>query len=332
MAWGFTHEFHHAFDAAADISGTADLISATRTVYSDMPYAGQIIDAGEHYDWEAQTLRLFTGFDTLAGPFSDYLEVDDPDGDRLASADARVPMDERASSPTPTWPTATATASTTAPNTRQEGSGRRTRPWRTPTATARTTASIPRRGADRGEHDRAHPGDRRRARGQLHAVPQWCRVQQRPGIHRGDVHRVRREQRLHPGGESQSASLFIHLDGSGGNGFWQGENTYSFSLTPGQPQPRNHTSRHGTTEEGVAPAGSALVTRTVGSTTILEARIPRANLGQGFGWTGGTTTGFSTSVGTVLGLRHRRTRRSAAWVTCSASPGRPSTSTSTSTT
>ena len=60
-----------------------------------MPYFGQIIDAGEHYDWEAQTLRLFTGFDTLAGPFSDYLEVDDPDGDRLASNDARVPMDEQ---------------------------------------------------------------------------------------------------------------------------------------------------------------------------------------------------------------------------------------------
>jgi hypothetical protein len=94
--WGFTHEFQHAFDAAAEISGTADLISGHPDgLYNDMPYFGQTIDAGEHYDWEAQTLRLFTGFDTLAGPFSDYLEVDDPDGDRLASNDARLPMDEQ---------------------------------------------------------------------------------------------------------------------------------------------------------------------------------------------------------------------------------------------
>jgi hypothetical protein len=63
------------------------------------------------------------------------------------------------------------------------------------------------------------------------------------------------------------------------------------------------TSRHGTQETGVAPAGSALATRTVGGTTIIEARIPRANLGQGFGWTGGITTGFSPSLGSVLGLR-----------------------------
>ena len=83
--------------------------------------------------------------------------------------------------------------------------------------------------------------------------------------------------------ESQSASLFVMIDGSGANGFWQGENTYSFTLTPGTAQPLNHTSRHGTTEPGVAPAGSALATRTVGSTTIIEARIPRANLGQGLG-------------------------------------------------
>ena len=96
MAWGFTHEFQHAFDARGGHLRTADLISGhPDSVYGDMPYFGPIIDAGEHYDWEAQTLRLFTGFDTLAGPYNDYLEVDDPDGDRLASNDARVPMDEQ---------------------------------------------------------------------------------------------------------------------------------------------------------------------------------------------------------------------------------------------
>ncbi|HEY5449852.1 MAG TPA: hypothetical protein VIQ54_13950, partial [Polyangia bacterium] len=102
---------------------------------------------------------------------------------------------------------------------------------------------------------------------------------------------------------SQSATLNIIVDGSGANGFWHGDNTYAFTMTPGATQPLNHTSRHGTQETGVAPTGSALATRTVGGTTIIEARIPRANLGQGFGWTGGNTTGFPTSVGSVLGLR-----------------------------
>jgi hypothetical protein len=44
-------------------------------------------------------------------------------------------------------------------------------------------------------------------------------------------------------------------------------------------------------------------TRTVSGITYIEARIPRTNLGQGFGYTGSTSNGFSTALGTKLGIR-----------------------------
>lgn len=94
--------------------------------------------------------------------------------------------------------------------------------------------------------------------------------------------------------ENQSASLFLVLDGSGANRFRAGDDTYSFTLTPGDVAPVNHTTRHATEASGAPMPGGALATRTAGGIPI-EARIPRTGLGQGFGWTGGTTNGFSTA-------------------------------------
>jgi hypothetical protein len=303
--WGFTHEFQHAFDTLNDISGIADLISGhPDSVYNDMPYFGPIIDAGEHYDWEAQTLRLYTGYDTLAAPYSSYLEVDDPDADRLASNDARVPMDEQRFGSSATLAdtdgdglddraeyAAGRFASSNPVSVDTDGDGQRDGVDPTPrqAIAASMTALTP-----------AIDGVREAGYTLFRNGVEFTNV---PGFTAATYIAYDADNFYILVEESQSASLQLIIDGSGVNGFWQGDNSYSFSLTPGQPQPLNHTSRHGTEEPGVAPAGALLATRTVGTTTIIEARIPRANLGQGYGWTGSTTTGFSTSVGSVLGLR-----------------------------
>jgi hypothetical protein len=274
-------------------------------VYNDMPYFGQIIDAGEHYDWEAQTLRLFTAYDTLGAPFNDYLEVEDPDGDRLASADARVPMDEQRFGSSPTL------ADT-------DGDGLDDR---AEYAAGRFASSNP-LSVDTdgdGQRDGVDPTPRQAIAASMTALtPAIDGVREagytlfRNGVEFSNVagftaatYIAYDANNLYLLAEmSQSASLLINVDGSGANGFWQGDDSYAFELTPGAPQPLNHTNRHDTqVTPGVAPAGSVLATRTVGSTTIIEARIPRTGLGQGYGWTGSNTNGFPTSVGTVLGMR-----------------------------
>jgi len=306
MIWGFTHEFQHAFDAAVDLGGSgADLIFGhPDAVYGDAPYFGPIIDAGEHFDWESATLRLFTGYDTLGTPFNDYLEVDDPDGDRLASNDARVPMDEQRFG-----------SSATLADSDGDGLDDRAE-----YAAGRFASSNPLSMDSDGDglRDNVDPTPRQAIAASVTALtPAIDGVREagytlfRNGVEFSNVAGFTAATYIAYDAsnvyvlaeESQSASLNIIVDGSGANGFWQGDDSYAFSMTPGQPQPLNHTARHDTQATGVAPAGSALATRTVGTTTIIEARIPRANLGQGYGWTGSSTTGFSTSAGSVLGLR-----------------------------
>jgi hypothetical protein len=102
--------------------------------------------------------------------------------------------------------------------------------------------------------------------------------------------------------ESQNATLYPVIDGSGADGFFSGDDSYAFTLTTAEGL-LNWTTRHGGADTGQAVAGSQFSTRTVGTTTIMEAKIPRTGLGQGYGWTGSTTNGFSTAVGSVLGLR-----------------------------
>jgi hypothetical protein len=88
----------------------------------------------------------------------------------------------------------------------------------------------------------------------------------------------------------------------GSNGFFAGDDSYAFTLTTAEGL-LNWTTRHGGADAGQTVAGSQFRTRTVGTTTIMEAKIPRTGLGQGYGWTGSTTNGFWTAVGSVLGLR-----------------------------
>jgi len=304
MTWVFTHEFNHAFDTLADIVGATFIGPHPDALYQDMPYSGPIVDGGEHYDWIASNMRQFTAYDTLGAPFNDYLEVDDPDGDRLASNDARVPMDE-----------ARFLSNATLADTDGDGLNDRLE-----YAAGRFASSNP-NAVDSdgdGQRDNVDPTPRQAIAASMTALtPAIDGVREagytlfRNGVEFTNVtgftaatYIAYDANNIYVLAEmSQSATLNVIVDGSGANGFWQGDNTYAFTLRAGDPQPLNHTSRHGTQETGVAPAGSALATRTVGSTTIVEARIPRANLGQGFGWTGGTTTGFSTAVGSVLGFR-----------------------------
>ena len=304
MTWNFTHEFQHAFDLLADLVG-ADLISGhPDSVYQDLPYTGPIIDAGEHFDWERATLRMFTGYDTLASPFNGYLEVEDPDGDGLASNDARLPIDEQRFGSRPDLPDT-------------DGDGLDDRGEYAAGIYGSSNPLAVDTDGD-GQRDNVDPTPRAAiAAGVTAATPTIDGVRDtgytlfRNGVEFTNVAGFTAATYLAYDAnylyilaeESQSASLNVIVDGSGANGFWQGDDSYAFSLTPGQPQPLNHTSRHGTQEPGVAPAGSLLATRTVGATTIIEARVPRANLGQGFGWTGSTTNGFPTSQGSVLGLR-----------------------------
>lgn len=305
MTWVFTHEFNHALDTLADMVG-ADLISPhPDSVYQDLPYSGPIVDGGEHFDWIASTMRLFTAYDTLGAPFNDYLEIDDPDGDRLASNDARVPMDE-------------ARFGSNATRADTDGDGLDDR---AEYAAGRFASSNP-NSVDTdgdGQRDNVDPTPRQAIAASMTALtPAIDGVRDagytlfRNGVEFTNVVGFTAATYIAYDANdiyilaemSQSATLNIIVDGSGANGFWQGDNTYAFTMTPGATQPLNHTSRHGTQElPGVAPAGSVMATRTVGGTTTIEARIPCANLGQGFGWTGGNTTGLSTSVGSVLGLR-----------------------------
>jgi len=304
MTWVFTHEFNHAFDTLADIVGATFIGPHPDALYQDMPYSGPIVDGGEHYDWIASNMRAFTAYDTLTAPFNDYLEIDDPDGDRLASNDARVPQDEARFGSNANL----ADTDTDGLNDRLEYAAGRF---------ASSNPTLADTDGD-GQNDGVDSTPRARlATTMATLTPAIDGVREagytlfRNGVEFTNVagftaatYIAHDANNIYVLAEmSQSATLNIIVDGSGANGFWHGDNTYAFTMTPGATQPLNHTSRHGTQETGVAPAGSALATRTVGGTTIIEARIPRANLGQGFGWTGGNTTGFPTSVGSVLGLR-----------------------------
>jgi hypothetical protein len=97
------------------------------------------------------------------------------------------------------------------------------------------------------------------------------------------------------------AALRLYVDGSAANGFWHGNDTYVIALVPNQTAPLLVLDGAGAREPGDPIAGGSLVTSVSGGTTILEASIPAA-LGQGFGLTGETTTGFPTGDGVLLGF------------------------------
>ena len=314
MIWVFTHEFKHALDARRTSSGRRPDQRSPRRVYNDMPYFGPIIDAGEHYDWEAQTMRLFTGFDTLAAPFNDYLEVDDPDGDRLASNDARVPMDE-----------ARFGSSATLADT--DGDGLDDRAEYAAGRFASSNPTVADTDGD-GQRDGVDPTPRAGIAASMTALtPAIDGVREagytlfRNGVEFSNVAGFTAATYIAYDAnnvyilaeDSQSASLFINLDGSGANGFWQGDNTYAFSLTPGttaaaQPHepPRHQRGRRRPGRVGAVHADGRKHDHHRGPDPTGESR-------SGIRLDRGNTNGFSTSVGTRAGaadlytaLRRRR--------------------------
>jgi hypothetical protein len=308
MPWNFTHEFQHALDLVLVQGSGQDMIYGhPDAVYGDTTYTGPIIDAGEHFDWERATLRMFSAYDTLAAPFNDYIEVDDPDGDRLASNDARVPMDEARFGSSPTLRDtdndglddmseyAAGTFGGSNPTVADtDGDGQLDGVDPTPRAAlaASMTAKTP---TIDGVRDSGYT--------LLRNGVEFTNV---TGFSAATYIAYDANNFYILAEENQSASIFLIVDGSGANGFWAGDDSYSFTMTPGDAAPVNHTTRH-TTDDPGAPVG-AMATRTSGGITTIEARIPRTGLGQGFGYTGSTTNGFSTSVGSVLGLRVTFTR------------------------
>ena len=305
FTWTFTHEFQHALDLVITQGSGQDMMHGhPNEVYGDMPYTGPINDAGEHFDWERGTLKLFTAYSTLAAPFNDYIEVADPDGDGLASNDARVPMDEaRFASNANVADTdgdglndlgeyAAGMFGSSNPNAADtDGDGRLDNVDLNPRAAIAQTMTAKTPVID-GIRDTGYTLFRN-----------GLEFTQVAGF-TAATYIAYDANNFYVLAEMNQATpiLWVTLDGSGANGFWQGDDTYSFTVAPGTTQVMNHTIHHGTEEPGVAITGSSVSTRTVGTTTTLEAKIPRA-LGQGFGFTGGTTTGFSTSVGTVYGFR-----------------------------
>jgi hypothetical protein len=303
MAWNFTHEFQHAFDTLADLSG-ANLISGhPDSVYGDQPYSGPVIDAGEHYDWEGATLRMFTAYTALAAPFNDYLEVQDPDGDGLASSDARLPIDEAR------FGSRADLADTDADGLNDLAEYAAGRFASSNPVVADTDGD--------GQRDGVDPTPRQAIAASITAAtPTIDGVRDagytlfRNGIEFTNVAGFTAATYFAYDAnavyvyleESQNADLYLIIDGSGQNGFWAGDDSYAFTLNTTEGL-LNWTSRHGGLPAGVAVTGSQFKSRTVGTTTIMEAKIPRTGLGQGFGYTGGTTNGFSTAVGSVLGLR-----------------------------
>lgn len=95
VAWTFVHEFQHAFDLV--IAGDYPQVLhghpyADCMERPDFPWG---VQGAQHWSWEAATLReVAPRVLKVRGVRDETLTVVDTDGDGLADADARLPMDE----------------------------------------------------------------------------------------------------------------------------------------------------------------------------------------------------------------------------------------------
>ncbi|MCX7002183.1 MAG: hypothetical protein NTV22_02790, partial [bacterium] len=99
-AWIFVHEFQHALDLAiAGGAGFDEFLSGhpyTDSTESPNAQPGRVVKpGGQHWDWEACTLRNFRKYLQIPGATGSQLLALDSDGDGLADDDAALPMDER---------------------------------------------------------------------------------------------------------------------------------------------------------------------------------------------------------------------------------------------
>ena len=87
LTWIFTHEFQHALDAIYYYNGHPEMYHGDVPV--QFPYP-----AGEHYDFQAGILRVFSAYEDLTPSWGRLLEAEDTDGDGFVDEDERVPFDE----------------------------------------------------------------------------------------------------------------------------------------------------------------------------------------------------------------------------------------------
>ncbi|MGD8453138.1 MAG: PA14 domain-containing protein [Phycisphaerae bacterium] len=95
-AWIWVHEFQHALDLSiCERSGRKDMLHAHPYVDRNEPFFKGGYHAGEHFDWCALTLREFEGYMDIKGATNSFLECVDADGDGMPDDDPRLPMDEK---------------------------------------------------------------------------------------------------------------------------------------------------------------------------------------------------------------------------------------------
>lgn len=306
LTWSFTHEFQHALDGViAAGSGHPELIYGHPDSVYFPGYNGPIIDAGEHFDWEAATLRAFTAYDAFVSPWDGYVESDDGDKDGFADADSRLAADEARFGSAKTSADSDGDgladlaefyvgtfAGSNPKAADSDGDGLRDNVDPSPRAPLpkelRRSASI----TLDGNRDSGYTLYRKNF--DFSAVSGF---QATTWLTYGNGFVYVYAEMNRP------ATLLVYLDGSGQNGFWQGGNTYGVSIKPNQSQPFiNLDSRNNEISPGDAIAGGTVVTKVVNGLTIVEAKIP-ANLGPGFGFTGEVSPGIPTSAGSIWGLR-----------------------------
>ena len=94
ITWTFTHEFGHVLDLViARLSGHPEMLFNHFPWIYPLP-AGEVFNAGPHYDGMAEVLRRFNAYDRFAAPWNGYIETTDADGDGFPDDDPRLAMDE----------------------------------------------------------------------------------------------------------------------------------------------------------------------------------------------------------------------------------------------
>lgn len=92
--WTLLHEFQHSLEfIISQGGGRSTMLSGHFLDNYPLP-PGQVFDAGDFYDGQAEILRRFRGYRTLPPPWIGRIEVLDRDGDGLPDGDPRVPKDE----------------------------------------------------------------------------------------------------------------------------------------------------------------------------------------------------------------------------------------------
>jgi hypothetical protein len=96
VSWIVVHEFQHALDSPiATDSGHPELLSGHPYSDSMEGYFTYGHHAGQHWDWEAHTLRSFSAWNEIRGATDSSITTRDSDEDGLPDDEPSLPMDEK---------------------------------------------------------------------------------------------------------------------------------------------------------------------------------------------------------------------------------------------